>query len=71
MDYDTKVALAYDPGVMKGSGLKRQEIAIAANLIIDPQGKIQFFSLLDSRNFDARLVGLKERLDGLLAQANK
>lgn len=48
--------------------LPRSQVPIAANLIIDPEGRIQFYSLLDSVNFDARLVALKERLDALLAE---
>jgi hypothetical protein len=39
---------------------------IASNLIIDREGRIRFYSLLDSRNFDAKLVALTARLDALL-----
>ncbi|OFV85807.1 MAG: hypothetical protein A2V74_11715 [Acidobacteria bacterium RBG_16_70_10] len=47
--------------------LPRNQVPIASNLIIDREGKIRFFSLLDSANFDARLVALRARLDELLA----
>jgi hypothetical protein len=46
--------------------LPRDQVPIASNLIIDREGKIRFFSLLDSANFDARLVALRTRLDELL-----
>ena len=46
--------------------LARDEIMLASNLLIDPQGKIQFMSLLDTKNFDVKLVHLKKRLDELL-----
>lgn len=46
--------------------LARDEIMLASNLLIDPQGKIQFMSLLDTKNFDVKLVSLKKRLDELL-----
>ena len=46
--------------------LARDEIMLASNLLIDPQGKIQFMSLLDTKNFDVKLVHLKERLNELL-----
>ena len=36
---------------------------IAANLIIDREGRIRFYSLLDSANFDAKLIDLKAKLD--------
>ncbi len=42
------------------------QVPIASNLIIDPDGKIQFYSLLDSANFDARLIRLTEVLDKLV-----
>ena len=41
---------------------------IGSNLIIGRDGKIHFYSLLDSRNFDARLVALRAQLDTLLAR---
>ena len=46
--------------------LARDEIMLASNLLIDPQGRIMYMSLLDSRNFDVKLVNLKKRLDELL-----
>ena len=39
-----------------------------SNLIIDEEGVIRFYSLLDSRNFDAKLVELRKRLDVLLSE---
>ena len=43
--------------------LARDEVMLASNLLIDPEGKIQFFSLLDPNNFDAKLVKLRSVLD--------
>jgi alkyl hydroperoxide reductase subunit AhpC len=66
-DVDGKVSESYAPaGVLPD--LPRNQIPIASNLIIDREGKIQFYSLLDSRNFDAKLVALTARLDALLAK---
>lgn len=48
--------------------LPRDQVPIASNLIIDAEGRIRFFSLLDTTSFDAKLVELKKRLDPLLAQ---
>ena len=47
--------------------LPRDQVPIASNLIIDDEGRIQFFSLLDSSHFDASLVDLMACLDELLA----
>jgi peroxiredoxin len=48
--------------------LPRDQVPIASNLIIDREGKIRFYSLLDSANFDAKLIALQARLDELLAE---
>jgi peroxiredoxin len=46
--------------------LPRDQVPIASNLIIDREGIVRFFTLLDSAHFDARLVALRARLDELL-----
>lgn len=66
LDSDGAVAASFAPeGVLPD--LSRDEVMLASNILIDPEGKIQFLSLLDSQNFDAKLVDLKARLDELLA----
>jgi hypothetical protein len=56
-----KVSETYAPeGVLPD--LPRYQIPIGSNLLIDREGRIQFYSLLDSRNFDARLIALRKRL---------
>ena len=63
---DGSVSTSYaPPGVLPD--LPRDQVPIASNLIIDREGKIRFYSLLDSRNFDAKLVALTARLEELLA----
>ncbi len=46
--------------------LGRAEVVIGSNLIIDTEGKIQFFDLLNTTSFDAKLVKLKTRLEQLI-----
>jgi peroxiredoxin len=65
LDPDGKATSAYAPGAALPD-LPRDQVPIASNLIIDPEGIIRFFTLLDSANFDARLVALRARLDELL-----
>ena len=66
LDSDGAVSASYAPeGVLPD--LPRDQVPIASNLIIDKEGKIRFYSLLDSANFDAKLIQLKERLDLLLS----
>ena len=64
---ETEEATRFAPeGVLPD--LPRDQVPIASNLIIDRDGKIQFYSLLDSANFDAKLVELKGVLDEMLAE---
>ncbi len=65
LDLDGTVAASYAPPDVLPD-LSRDEVMLASNLLIDPEGKIQFLSLLDSKNFDAKLINLKKRLDELL-----
>lgn len=65
LDSDGLVAASYAPeGVLPD--LARDEVMLASNLLIDAEGRIQFMSLLDSKNFDAKLVDLRKRLDAFL-----
>lgn len=48
--------------------LERAEVVIGSNLIIDPEGKIQFFDLLNTTSFDAKLLKLQSRLDQLMVR---
>ena len=47
--------------------LARSEVAIGSNLIIDDKGIIQFFDLLNTASFDAKLIKLQALLEKLLA----
>lgn len=65
LDIDGSVAASYAPeGVLPE--LSRDEVVLASNLLIDREGKIQFYSLLDSKNFDAELIALKNKLHEIL-----
>jgi hypothetical protein len=65
LDEDGAVAASFAPPDVLPD-LSRDEVILTSNLIIDPEGKIQFMSLLDSKNFDAKLVDLRQKLDELL-----
>ena len=68
LDSDGSVAASYCPPDVQPD-LARDEVMIASNLLIDTEGKIQFFSLLDSEGFDAKLTELKAILDALLTSS--
>jgi peroxiredoxin len=67
LDKDGKVATSYAPPDVLPV-LPRDQVPIASNLIIDREGMIRFYSLLDSARFDAELVALTECLDELLKE---
>ncbi len=65
LDADGYVAASFAPKDVLPD-LSRDEVMLASNILIDPEGNIQFMSLLDSKNFDAELKELKKLLDELL-----
>lgn len=65
LDLDGAVAASFAPTDVLPE-LARDEIMLASNLLIDREGKIQFMSLLDTKNFDVKLETLKEKLNELL-----
>ena len=67
LDLDGSVSASYAPDSVLPD-LPRDQVPIASNLIIDGDGVIRFYSLLDSANFDAKLIQLRGVLDQLLAE---
>jgi peroxiredoxin len=65
LDEDGAVSTKYAPAGVQPD-LARHEVPLASNLIIDKEGKIRFYSLLNTTTFDAKLTKLKEKLDSLL-----
>jgi peroxiredoxin len=66
LDEDGTISASYAPeGVLPD--LPRDEVPLASNLIIDKEGNINFYSLLNTTNFDAKLTKIKQRLDELLS----
>lgn len=67
LDSDGQVTAAYAPeGVLPD--LPRDSVPIASNLLIDRDGVIRFYSLLDTTSFDAQLVALRARLEEVLRE---
>ncbi len=66
LDEDGAISTKYAPeGVLPD--LPRDEVPLASNLIIDKEGNIRFYSLLNTTNFDAKLTKIKQKLDELLS----
>lgn len=67
LDEDGSVAKSYAPPKNVLPDLARDEVMVASNLLIDKEARIRFFSVLDTKQFDAKLVGLRAVLDQVLA----
>ena len=67
LDPGGTVARSYAPSADVLPDLARDEVMIASNLVIDRAGRIRFFSVLDTRQFDAKLVALRAALDQVVA----
>ncbi len=67
LDTAGKVAATYAPSDVLPD-LARDEVTLASNLIIDKEGKIRFYSLLNTASFDAKLTQVIQKLDELLKQ---
>lgn len=65
LDENGEVSAKYAPAGVQPD-LARHEVPLASNLIIDKEGKIKFYSLLNTTSFDAKLTRLKEKLNSLL-----
>ena len=70
LDEEGTISTKYAPeGVLPD--LPRDEVPLASNLIIDKEGNIRFYSLLNTTNFDAKLTKIKQKLDELLSASQK
>ena len=69
LDTNGAVSAKYAPDGVQPA-LARDEVPIASNLIIDKEGRIRFYSLLNTANFDAKLTQLKQKLDEMLKDTN-
>jgi peroxiredoxin Q/BCP len=66
-DVRDEVGLGYAPEHAHPSFKDRRKVAVTSNLVIDSQGVIQHFALVDTAHFDAELTQVRSALDKLLA----
>lgn len=65
LDTDGAIAASFAPTDVLPE-LARDEIMLASNIIINREGNIQFMSLLDTKNFDSKLIHVKEVINEIL-----
>lgn len=65
LDTDGSVAASFAPEDVLPE-LARDEVMLASNILVDQEGEIQYFSLLNTAEFDAQLTELKSILYEIL-----
>ena len=62
------VAIRFTPPGAQPELKDRAMALITSNLVIDPKGKIRFFTMTDTVHFDAKLVHVRRAVDRILAE---
>lgn len=65
-DGDGVVSTAFTPALASPGVKDRTKVVVTSNLVIDRDGKIRFFTLLDTTHFDAKLVHVRRAIDALV-----
>ena len=68
-DATGEVTARFTPDHAQPAIKDRSTVLVTSNLVVDPQGKIVFFTMVDTVHFDARLVNACRAIDGELARA--
>jgi peroxiredoxin len=67
-DGDGAVALRFTPPGAQPQFEERTKALVTGNLVLDAEGRIRFFTLLDTVHFDAKLEHVRRAVDRLLAE---
>jgi peroxiredoxin len=65
-DREGVVSTAYAPAHALEGVKDRTKVVVTSNLVIDREGRIRFFTLLDTTHFDADLVHVRSAIDRTL-----
>ncbi len=60
------VVASYTPARAQPAVKDRAAVLVTSNLVIDAAGRIRFFTMVDTANFDAELVFVRRAVDDLL-----
>jgi peroxiredoxin len=67
-DRSGEVTARFTPEHAQPAIADRSKVLVTSNLVIDPDGKIAFFTMVDTVHFDARLVHVRRAIDKELAR---
>jgi peroxiredoxin len=65
-DRTGEVVASFTPDRAQPAVKDRSAVLVTSNLVIDPAGRIRFFTMVDTANFDADLVFVRRAVDDLL-----
>jgi peroxiredoxin len=68
-DRTGEVVASYTPDKAQPAIKDRAAVLVTSNLVIDPEGRIRFFTMVDTASFDADLVFVRRAVDDLLRNA--
>jgi peroxiredoxin len=68
-DRTGEVVASYTPDKAQPAIKDRAAVLVTSNLVIDPEGHIRFFTMVDTASFDADLVFVRRAVDDLLRNA--
>ncbi len=60
------VVASYTPDRAQPAVKDRATVLVTSNLVLDAEGRIRFFTMVDTANFDAELVFVRRAVDDLL-----
>ncbi len=67
-DTNGAVVTGYTPPRAQPELKDRSLVLVTSNLVLDPEGRVAFFTMADTLHFDAKLVHARRTIDGLLAK---
>ncbi len=62
------VVASFTPAHAQPDVADRSTVLVTSNLVIDPAGKVRFFTMVDTAHFDATLVFARRAIDAVLAE---
>jgi peroxiredoxin len=69
-DPSGEVTARYTPPKAQPAVTDRSRVIVTSNLVLDREGQIRFFTLVDTAHFDAKLVHARQAIDQLLAEGS-
>lgn len=70
-DCTGEVVASFTPDRAQPEVKDRAAVLVTSNVVLDADGRIRFFTMVDTANFDAELVHVRRAVDGLLRNGGR